>query len=297
MILITGAAGKTGKAVLRALADKGMPARAAVFRVEQVQQVEAQGAKEVVVGDLHDAAFIRRAMQGVKGVYHIPPNIHPDEIAMGRDLIAAARELGIEHFVYHSVLHPQVEEMPHHWKKMRVEELLFKSGLAYTILQPAVYMQNLLGNWAKIIDSGRYTVPYAVESRLSLVDLEDVAEAAAIVLSGVSPAGGQPQHNGATYELAGTAGASQSEIAEILSLYLGRPVVAECIPLDRWEREARASLLGDEQVQTLLRMFAYYEKYGFWGNPQVLSWLLNRPATSLDAFVQRTVEKLAQVAR
>jgi len=297
MILITGAAGKTGKAVLRALAEKGMPAKAAVFRVEQVQQVEALGAREVVLGDLRDAAFIRRAMQGVKAVYHIPPNVHPDEIAIGREIITAARALGIDHFVYHSVLHPQVEDMPHHWKKLRVEELVFKSGLAYTILQPAVYMQNLLVNWAKIIETGRYTIPYAVGSRLSLVDLEDVAEAAAIVLSAVSTAGGQPQHNGATYELAGTPGTSQSEIAETLSQHLGRPVVAESISLDRWECEARASLLGEEQVQTLLRMFAYYENYGFWGNPQVLSWLLNRPATSLDVFVQRAVEKLAQIAR
>ena len=297
MILITGAAGKTGKAVLRALAEKGMPAKAAVFHVEHVQQVETLGAREVVVGDLCDSNFIRRAAQGVNAVYHICPNVHPDEITIGQEIIAAAREMGIGHVFYHSVLHPQVEDMPHHWKKMRVEELLFKSGLAFTILQPAVYMQNLLGNWAKIIETGKYTVPYAVESRLSLVDLDDVAEAAAIVLQAVSSNGHQPQHNGATYELVGTPATSQTEIAEILSQQLGRSVVAESVSIDTWERQAKAAGLGENQVQTLLKMFAYYDQYGFWGNSQVLSWLLNRPATSLDTFVKRTVEKLAQVAR
>jgi uncharacterized protein YbjT (DUF2867 family) len=297
MILITGAAGKTGKAVLQSLAEKGMPVRAAVFRVEQVPLVEMLGAKEVVVGDLRDTKFMRRTVTGVNAIYHICPNVHPDEIAIGREIIAAAVALGIDHFVYHSVLHPQVEDMPHHWKKMRVEELLFKSGLAFTILQPAVYMQNLLGNWAKILETGKYTVPYAVETRLSMVDLDDVAEAAVIVLSAVSSDGPQPQHNGAIYELVGTPATSQTEVAEILSRQLRRTVIAESVSMDAWEREARAAGLGEYAVQTLLRMFAYYENYGFWGNSQALSWLLNRPATSLDVFVQREDEKLAQLAR
>ena len=62
-------------------------------------------------------------------VYHVCPNVSPDEIAIGRVSIAAARSAGVEHFVYHSVLHPQTEAMPHHWLKLRVEEALITSGL------------------------------------------------------------------------------------------------------------------------------------------------------------------------
>jgi uncharacterized protein YbjT (DUF2867 family) len=290
MILITGAAGKTGKAVLRTLTKEGRPVKALVFRSEQIQEVEELGAKDVLVGDMRDLDILKQAMKGVHSVYHICPNVNANEITIGQKIIAVAAATGINHFVYHSVLHPQVKAMPHHWKKMRVEERLFKSGLPYTILQPAAYMQNILANWENIYKTGKYMVPYAVQSRISMVDLEDVALAAAIVLQEASPKKSHPSHHGATYELVGTAAMTQTEVAEILTQQLGRPVIAEQQPIDAWEQRARASGMGDYQVNTLVKMFHYYERYGFSGDSHVLSWLLNRPATSLDAFVVRAIE-------
>jgi len=114
-----------------------------------------------------------------------------------------------------------------------------------------------------------------------MVDLEDVAEAAAAVLT-------EPGHVGAVYELAGTEVLSQAEVATILGQQLGRPVRAEAVPLETWERRARESGLGDYQVETLVKMFRYYERYGFWGNPRVLSWLLGRPPTTFAAFIERS---------
>jgi len=290
MILITGAAGKTGKAVLRKLAKKGTTVKALVYRPEQIQEVEALGAKEVVVGDMCDSNFIRNAVQGVNSVYHICPNMHPDEFTIGKQFIIAAKAVGITHFVYHSVLHPQIELMPHHWNKMRVEELIFESGLAYTILQPAVYMQNILVSLRSILENGRYTVPYAVESRISMVDLEDVAQAAALVLMDLNIHGDQPLHSGATYELVGTQPMSQTEVATVLSRHLNRPVIAERVSIETWESKARSSGLSEYQIETLIKMFAYYEKFGFWGNSHALGWLLDRPTTSYDAFVEREVK-------
>ncbi len=184
---------------------------------EQIQEVEKLGAMDVLAGDMRDPDFLKTAMHGVNSVYHICPNVHPDEIAIGQKIIDAAAENGISHFVYHSVLHPQIEAMPHHWKKMRVEEKLFESGLPYTILQPAVYMQNILMNWKSILNVGKYTIPYAVDSRISMVDLEDVALAAAIALTEKHPNKDRPLHDGATYELAGTPPMTQTEVAAILS--------------------------------------------------------------------------------
>jgi NAD(P)H dehydrogenase (quinone) len=284
MILVTGAAGKTGWAVIRALAAKGAPVRALVYRPEQSWLVEAWGAQEVVVGDMRLQATMEQAAAGVRAVYHICPNMSPDEVAIGRVAIAAARSAGVEHFVYHSVLHPQIEAMPHHWLKLRVEEQLLESGLCCTILQPAAYMQNVLTYWEAVVEQGLYAVPYAVETKLGMVDLEDVAEAAAVVLT----AGG---HAGATYELAGTEVMSQAEVATSLSLGLGRPVRAGTVPLDVWEQRARKSGLGDYQVETLIKMFRYYERHGFWGNPQILGWLLGRLPTSFDAFVARSARE------
>lgn len=284
MILISGAAGKTGRAVIRALAAKGEAVRALVHRPEQVQLVEEIGARQTIVGDMRVRATMDQATQGVRAVYHICPNISPDEAAIGRIAIAAARSAGVEHLVYHSVLHPQVEAMPHHWEKMRVEAQLFESGLRYTILQPTAYMQNVLAHWDQISEHGIYSVPYAPETRLSLVDLEDVAKAAAVVLT-------EPGHAGATYELVGEGAMTQIEIATVLSQQLGRPVRAEVVPLNAWEQQARAAGLGDYQVETLIRMFRYYEQYGFWGNPRALGWLLGRSPTTFAAFFERIVRE------
>jgi uncharacterized protein YbjT (DUF2867 family) len=281
MILVTGAAGKTGRAVIRALTAKGEAVRALLHRPEQVQLVEEVGAREVVVGDMRVQATMDQAAQGVRVVYHICPNVSPDEVNIGQVAIGAARSAGVEHFVYHSVLHPQIEAMPHHWQKLRVEEQLFESGLCYTILQPTAYMQNVLAHWDQIMEQGVYPVPYAVETRLGMVDLEDVAEAASVVLT-------EPGQAGAVYELAGAEVLSQVEVAAILGQQLGRPVRAEVVPLEIWERRARESGLGDYQVEALVKMFRYYERYGFWGNPRVLSWLLGRPPTTFAAFVERS---------
>jgi NAD(P)H dehydrogenase (quinone) len=298
MILITGAAGKTGKSVLRKVAEKGGSVTAWVFRNEQIEQVEALGAKEVIVGDVRNSTILRRAMQGVDSVYHICPNVHPDEITLAMEIIDIAAEFGITQFVYHSVLHPQIEAMPHHWKKMRVEEYLFTSGLPFTILQPAIYMQNILANWGKIIETGKYTAPYATDSRISMVDLEDVALAAANVLMEVKLEGDQPQHHiGATYELVGTPAMTPCEIAAILAEQLNRPVVAEKESMAIWVNGARNSGLGDYQIDTLVKMFNYYDLYGFWGNSWVLSCLLKRPTTSFKAFLMREIQARSDVAQ
>lgn len=280
MILVTGASGKTGRAVIRALMVKGATVRALVHRPDQVQAMHDLGAHEIVVGDMRDRATMDRAARGARAIYHICSNMNPAEVEIGKGVIVAARAAGVEHVVHHSVLHPQTEAMPHHWSKLRVEEKLFESGLAYTILQPAAYMQNVLAYWNPIMEQGVYPVPYAVEARLSVVDLEDVAEAAALVLT-------EPGHTGATYELAGPEALSQVEVAAILSRQLGRRVQAQAVPLDEWERKARASGMNDYAVETLLRMFRYYDGFGLCGNPNILNGLLRRPATTFSAFVAR----------
>ncbi len=284
MILVTGAAGKTGRAVVRALAARGARIRALVHRVDQIAALKTLGASEGIAGDMRIPATLSQAVQGVQAIYHICPNVSPDELHTGKYILIAARSAGVEHFVYHSVLHPQAEAMPHHWQKLRVEEQLYVSGLPYTILQPTVYMQNVLASWSRITVEGIYPVPYEVETRLSLVDLEDVAEAAALVLTG-------PGHLGATYELVGALALTQVEVAASLAQALGRPVRAEEISRLVWEQGVRAAGMGEYAVATLLKMFQYYERYGFEGNPNVLAWLLGRPPTSLAAFLERSARE------
>lgn len=281
MILVTGAAGKTGQALLRALAQRGQAVRAWVRRPEHAALAQAAGAAEVIVGDLRAADDWRRAVAGVRAGYLICPNMSPDEAAIGQTALTAARAAGVEQWVYHSVLHPQTEAMPHHWNKLRVEAAVFEAGLNFTILQPAPYMQNLLAGWDALTARGVYAVPYPPAARLSLIDLPDLAEAAARILT-------EPGHAGATYELCGTGGLSQAEVAEALSAALGRPVRAEFVPLEAWERGARAAGLPDYAVDTLLKMFRYYARFGLWGSPRTLRHLLGRAPATVAEFAART---------
>jgi uncharacterized protein YbjT (DUF2867 family) len=279
MILVTGGAGKTGLAVISQLAEVGAEVRALVRREGQEELVREVGAREVVVGDMGDSAVVAGAMVGVRAVYQIAPNMHPAEVEMGRLALDAARDAGVQRFVYHSVLHPQTEAMPHHWRKLRVEEMVLESGVPFTILQPAAYMQNLRGSWQAIVEEGRYRVPYPVSSRLSLVHLDDVAEVAAMVL-------GDPGHEGATYELVGSLPLSQTEVAQELSRVLQQPVQAEQVDLEEWRRNAESTGLGSQAIEDLLRMFRYYAANGFVGNSNVLRWLLNRPPRSLQEAIR-----------
>jgi len=98
MILVTGGAGKTGRTILQALARRGAMVRAYMYRDTHVATAYAAGATEVMVGDLQDAAVLRQAMQGVRALYHICPNMHPNEVAIGQGMIAAAQAADIEHF-------------------------------------------------------------------------------------------------------------------------------------------------------------------------------------------------------
>ncbi|MCP4419012.1 MAG: NmrA family NAD(P)-binding protein [Chloroflexi bacterium] len=280
MILVTGAAGKTGLAVLSALQKRGVKARAFVRNDGQILAARKAGAAEVVVGDMLDAAVWRLATTAVTAIYHICPNMHPQEVRLGQLLVAAARNASNCHIVYHSVLHPHIREMSHHWEKLKVEKILFDSGLKFTIVQPTAYMQNLLAYWPTIVNEGIFSVPYPAETRLSLVDLQDVAAVAAKLLT-------EPGHNYATYELVGTEPLSQTAVADTFSQILQRPVEVHSIPLKTWKVQARNNNMTDENIKVIASMFNYYARYGMAGSPQVLRFLLGYEPASLATFIKR----------
>lgn len=279
MILVSGAAGKTGLAVIAALAARGEVVRAFLNNRRQTEAIHDAGAVSAVYGDMGDLSAWERAMDGIRALYHIGPNMHEEEEQFALNALQAARKTQLEQFVYHSVLHPQTEAMPHHWRKLRVEEKLLESALSFTILQPAAYMQNISGGWLRIVEEGVYRVPYPVTTRLSLVHLADVAQVAARVLT-------EPGHAGATYELVGTDPLAQTEVAARLAAALGYQVKAEEISLEQWREQAEAGGMASYTIDSLMRMFRYYADFGFAGNPRVLTWLLGREPRTLADFVR-----------
>jgi hypothetical protein len=106
--------------------------------------------------------------------------------------------------------------------------------------------------------------------------------AAAVIVSG--------GHEYAVYELAGREILDQAQVAGVLAQQLGRPVRAEAIDRGFWAESARRGGQDAEAVDTLLRMFEYYEQYGFYGNATMLKALLRREPTT---FAQATARQVA----
>lgn len=314
---MTGAAGKTGRAVLAALARQGVPARALVHRREQEGAVRAWGAVEAVAGDMRDRAVLKGAAEGATAVYHIAPNMCPEEVEIGEALVSAARAAGVWRVVYHSVLRPQIRAMPHHWAKLQVEEALFRSGLDVTVLQPGPYTQNLLAGLDTVRRTEELRVPYSIDVEFALVDLWDVAAVAARCLTepgGAAGAdrlscaartgaaaldnrGGDDDHSYAVYELAGPANVSVRRVAAGFSLALGHPVTPVAVPLERWRQDALASGMSEPVADMMAAMFDYYDVYGLRGNGRVLRQLLRRPGVDAYECLRREIRLEAHRTR
>ena len=284
MILITGANGQTGRAIIRSLLTKGEEVRAFVHKAEQIQELKSLGVKEVVVGDMMDQKAVDEAFIGVSAVYHICSAVNPHEGEIGQIAIKAARSAQIEHFVYHSVLHSVLQDMPHHQKKLMVEELLVNSGMPYTIIQPTVFMQNILESWKLLNEKGIFRQKFFTtpETRMCMLDLEDLAEAASIVLT-------SPGHTGATYELCGPENLSLSDMTAAMEQHFGREIKVETPQDEMFAAQLKKHGAGDYQVDTLIRMFKHYNEHGFIGNPNVLTWILGRKPNNFSSFILRTL--------
>lgn len=279
MILVTCAGGKTGKAIISALAAAGLPVRAMVRQPASAAAVEALGAAEVICGNLESAADVSDAVAGVDAVYYIAPNMNPRERAIGDIMIAAAGQSGVSRFVFHSTLHTQLEALPHHWERHFVEQSLINSGLPFTILQCGSYMQNMMPAWQRMLETGVHRMAYDVDAPMSLVDLEDICEVARTVLT-------EDGYLNGVFELAGPA-ITLTGKAEILSRIVGKEIRAEKEPLDAFLEHGKALGFNDYTLQMMARMFPYYDEHGLVGSPKILGWLLGREPTNFESFVRR----------
>jgi NAD(P)H dehydrogenase (quinone) len=276
-VVVTGAGGKTGRAVAGALARLGASGDAGDVRVRALVRDPSRVADldvEVAVGDQRRVDDLVAVLDGADAVYAIAPNVSPHEVEMGEALLEACRRTATRRVVFHSVVHPQLTAMPHHADKGRVEERVIGSGLDWTILQPNAYLQNVAGQLDGL-RAGSYRVPYRPDAGLALVDLHDVAEVAARCL--VEDVGVH-----ATFELSGPEEVTGHRIAEVAAELLGTPVRAERLDPTAWARDEGA---GSDEVarDRLLAMFADYDRHGSPGDATVLTALLGRAPRSLRA--------------
>lgn len=282
ILLLTGANGRTGRAILKAMVEHDIPVRAFIRKDSQAEELKALGAAETIVGDFLNDASIRAAVKGVGKVLHVGPPMHPDEIGISKRFLEAAKAAEVAHFIYYSVMHPVRREVRHHRLKLDVEESVIESGLPYTIVQPSRYMQHLESIWLQVTGEGVHAMPFSVEQQFNVVDLRDLADACAVIAS-------SDKHFYATYELAGPQRLSQADMASIISNVLNKPVKAAAVPFPEMEAKARAKGADDDRVQQMLTMNKHYDAHGFRGNSNILEYLLGRPATRFTSYVKTLV--------
>lgn len=283
MILVTCAGGKTGRAIAAALAAGGTPVRAMVRRESSMAALDGLGAADICAGDLADHDDVARATQGVTGIYYIAPNMNPDERRIGNNMIDAAKVCGGVRFVFHSVLHPQLEALAHHWERHFVEQDIINSGLPFTILQCGSYMQNMLPGWDKMVETGVHRMAYDIDAPMSLVDLGDVAEAAVRVLADDGYING-------IFEIAGPS-ITLREKAAILTDIVGKPIRAEKEPLESFLAHGKELGFSDYTLATMAKMFPYYDDHGLVGSAKSLGWILERAPTDFETFARRVASE------
>ena len=172
MILITGATGKTGKALVERLASRGVPVRTLVRDLTRAGGPAAPGV-ELVVGDLGRPETLAPALAGIRTAYLLSA-ADPDQVRMHGNFIEAAARAGVRHVVRQSVRgaapHSPVKLARWHATS---QQQLEESGMAWTHLQPVYNMQNFFRLAGSIQSAGAFFAPMK-DAALSMVDARDV---------------------------------------------------------------------------------------------------------------------------
>lgn len=285
MILVTGASGLTGGAVISALKRRSATV-VALTRGGSDVRLRDMGVDLVRRADFRDPAALRAAMEDINAVYHICPRMQPDETEIGLSMIAAAKEAGVRLFGYHSVIRAPKREIVFHWAKLEVEMALAASGLDCVIMQPTNYMENVTWTWPLIRDEGRYLLPYSADKPLTWVSAQDVGEAAARALTDPALANG-------TYELCGPDPAmTRHDICRLLAAQIGRNVVAETEVMEAYFARPRFEGRPAEELARLRTMFEEYDRHGLaFGNGFVLQSILGRKPLSYGDWLRDFLDK------
>jgi uncharacterized protein YbjT (DUF2867 family) len=230
-VLVTGATGTIGSAVVRELDRRGVATRAFVRDRGRAQAVLGDDV-ELAIGDLADPSSVRTALRGVQRLLLCTPN-DPDQVRRETAVIDAAVGAGVGLVVKIGAIGADPDSPLEFWAAhARIEQHLRSAGPPAVVLRPSMYMTNLLAAAETLGRTGRLFAP-AGDARISLVDPRDVAAAAAVVLT-------EDGHEGRTYTLTGPESLTHHEVAAQIAAATGRPVEYVDVP-DAAAREALAA--------------------------------------------------------
>jgi uncharacterized protein YbjT (DUF2867 family) len=276
MILITGASGTVGRAVLAEVARSGEKHRA-MYRSKQ-EAAKAPGGTETVIADFSEKATLAPALRGVESVYLVCSPI-PELVQLEGNAIEASEAAGVRRIVLNSAMGAGDYPKSFPGWHRKVEDKLKATKIAHCILRPNSFLQNLLTYYSPSIRAEGAFYAAMGNARTSYVDVRDVAAVAAKALRG-------SEHDGKTYELNGPEALTCSEVAERISRHAGITARFVDIPADA-QRKAMLDLgMPEWQVTALLELQEYYTGGQGGTLDGVLEGLLGRPPISIDRFLE-----------
>ena len=274
-VLVTGATGNTGRALVDALARRGAPVRAMV-RAEADRGTLPAGVP-LVVADFDDPASIAAALEGAGRAYLVTPSSERAE-EQQRRFAGLAAKAGLQHLVVLSQLaadeHSPVRFLRYH---AVVEQHVRDLGIGYTFLRPNLFFQGLLAVAGPISAEGRLYAPIG-DAAVSAVDVRDIAAVAAITLT-------EPGHEGATYTLTGPASITHAQIAAALTAALGRDVTFVDVPPQAFADSLRG-ILPPWQVEGLLEDYAHYRRGEAASVSPAVAEITGRPPRDVQQFAR-----------
>jgi uncharacterized protein YbjT (DUF2867 family) len=277
-ILITGATGNTGSLLADHLAARGKSFRVLVHTPSKADQVR-KGKTEAVIGDFSDPASLERALEGIERAYLVSP-ASPDMAKQQKAFVAAAKKTGLKRIVKLGALgtasNSPVGLLRQH---AEIEEHIKKSGIAYTLLRPHFFMENLLNNIGTIKSDSAIYSPLG-DARISAVSTADIA---AVALKTLIEEG----HAGKVYILTGPEAVSYGKIAEVVGEVIGKKIAYIPVSYDTAQQTMLKSGMPDWLVNDLIRLMKTWSK----GEGEPVSAdvekILNRKPISLKEFFFR----------
>ena len=286
-ILVTSSTGLTGKAVVKAMASKGIEVIAMVHSDKKRDEMLGLGASETVVGDIASYNDLLLTMKGMDAVYYICPTAMEDEAEIGSMAVKAAKEAGVKKLIYHSVLHSIEPELPHHRQKLEVERALVNSGLVYTIIQPAPFMQNILNAKEALVNNKVFAQKFFTGrgsvNRINLIDVKDFGNCVAEIAL-------DKRFQYTTLELCGPQNLSASEMLLDMESVIGQEIKLKYITDDEIRRSMSERKAPEYSIETLLKMFHHYNGGDFCGSPFVTTAILKRTPTTFAEFLIRELK-------
>src|SRR5829696_885676 len=208
MILVTGATGRTGSEVVRALLDKGRSVRAFVRDPDKAQRLFGD-AVALAVGDFADPASVHAACEGVEQVF-LSGADDPRRVEWETAAIDLAASSGVRRIVKLSSIEAEPGSPAAFWDwHGRVEHHLRASEIPAVVLRSSFFMSNLLAAAEQVACEGRFYAP-AGAARIAMVDPRDVGAAAAAVLTTAG-------HDHRAYVLTGPEAITHAQVAAELS--------------------------------------------------------------------------------